>query len=146
MDAETDHGAEDECYWIEGPDGWWVDVGGLDPRAMTLLLLGREARWVTMTASRTADHAWRLIYRWEVSGRRLNIVTTVASGPVDSIADLLPAAAWTERELHERFAIEFVGRVETPCPMVRQADDSARFSHPEHMVASPFTPPSEREV
>jgi len=104
---------------MERPDGWWVDVEGLDPRAMARLMVGREARWVTMTGAPLADGAHRLIYRWEVSGRPLNIATTIADAPIDSIADLLPAAAPAEREMHHRFAIAFVGNAETAAPPAR---------------------------
>ena len=107
MDSSILRGPDGECRWIEAPDGWWVEVEGLEPRAMTAYLLARKARWVSMTFSPLADGASRLTYRWHVAGRPLNIVTAVSGRRVDSVADLLPAAAATERELHERFAIEF---------------------------------------
>jgi Ni,Fe-hydrogenase III component G len=107
MDSSILRGSDGECCWVETPDGWWVEVDGLDPRAMTMYLLARKARWVSMMFSPLADGASRLTYRWDVAGRSLNIVTTVAGRCVGSVADLLPAATATERELHERFAIEF---------------------------------------
>ena len=128
MDGEIVEGRTTDCYWVEGPDGWWVEVEGLDPRAMTQLMIGREARWKTMTVSPMADGTSRLTYRWDVSGRPLSIATTIADARADSIADLLPAAAWAEREMQQRYAIEFVRRDETPAPMSGQRVGSERFS------------------
>lgn len=125
MDTGTVQGSTRDCYWMERPDGWWVEVTGLSPREMTELLVGRKAHWLTMTASPCADGVCRLVYSWDVAGRTLNVATTIAEPRVDSVADLLPAAAPAEREIRERFAVEFACQIEAP-----SRHCGARTAHP----------------
>jgi hypothetical protein len=128
MDAETIlSGLATGSGWERRHDGRWAEVDGLDPRAMTRLLSKAEARWVTLTVI-PAGQGFRLIYHWDLDGELLNIATTIAGARIHTIADLLPAAEWVEREMHDYYALEFVGRKETPALMLRPDDEPGLFS------------------
>jgi hypothetical protein len=113
--------------WQRRRDGSWAEVEDLDPRAMTRLLSKAEARWVTLTVI-PAGAGFRLIYHWDLDGELLNIATTIAGARVQTIADLLPGAEWVEREMHDYYALEFLGREETPALMLRPGDEPGLFS------------------
>ena len=128
MDAEAIlTGLRADSGWQRRRDGCWAEVDHLDPRAMTRLLSKAEARWVTLTVM-PAGAGFRLIYHWDLDGVLLNIATTIAGARVESIADLLPAAEWVEREMHDYYALEFLGRDETPALMLRPGDEPGLFS------------------
>jgi NADH:ubiquinone oxidoreductase subunit C len=128
MDAETIlSGLTAGSGWERRRDGRWAEVDGLDPRAMTRLLSKAEARWVTLTVI-PAGEGFRLIYHWDLDGELLNIATTIAGPRFQTIADLLPAAEWVEREMHDYYALEFIGREGTPALMLRPDDEPGLFS------------------
>ncbi len=62
------------------------------------------------------------------------VLTTTAAGAIDSIIDLLPQAAWYEREIAEMFGVDFRGHDTAPlllaagsgAPMRRDAALDAR--------------------
>jgi len=108
-------------------DGDWLAVPGLDIRAMVELMSGAESRFVTMTA--IPEHGgFRLIYHWDVDDVLLNVSTHIEGVLVPSIADILPAADWVERELRDYYALEFAGRDETPALMLMDGDEPGLFS------------------
>lgn len=114
--------------WQTRADGWWVQAPDLDVRKMTRILTQMEARWITLTVRPASDAGFRLIYHWDLAGALLNIMTSVPGAATPSVADLLPAADWVERELHDYYAIEFLGRDETPALMLRPGDDPGLFT------------------
>ncbi|HTX70171.1 MAG TPA: NADH-quinone oxidoreductase subunit C [Thermoleophilia bacterium] len=113
-------------------DGDWAEIGDLDVRAMTRELTKAGARWVTMTVT-PAGNSFRLIYHWDMDGRLLNVATTLTGPGKESIADLLPAAEWVEREMHDYYALEFFGRDETPALMLRPGDEPGLFSRTQEL-------------
>ncbi|WP_199037305.1 NADH-quinone oxidoreductase subunit C [Glycomyces salinus] len=46
---------------------------------------------------------------WSIAERRGVLLKTHASGPLPSVTDLYPGAAWHERETHEMFGVGFTG-------------------------------------
>lgn len=110
-----------------GADGLWLTVPDLDPRLMAEVLREAGARLATMTAVED-DNGVRLIYHWDVAGALLNVATPALDGSTASIADIWPAADWAEREIHDYYAIEFMGRAETPPLMLRDGDEPGLFS------------------
>jgi len=85
-------------------------------------------RLITLTAVPDSTGAYRVIYHWDVDGVVVNISVLVAGGRIASIADILPAADWVEREIRDYYALEFGGRAETPTLMLREGDEPGLFS------------------
>lgn len=108
-------------------DGHWAEIDDLDVRALTRMLMDAAARWITMTVI-PADDDFRLLYHWDLGGTLLTVATTITGTRVASVTDLLPAADWVEREMHDYYALEFVGRDETPALMLRPGDEPGLFS------------------
>jgi NADH:ubiquinone oxidoreductase subunit C len=108
-------------------DGDWLLVPDLDVRAMVGLMAENESRFVTMTVIPEGDR-FRFVYHWDVEGGLLNVTTHVDGAVATSIADILPAADWVERETRDYYALEFAGRSETPALMLQENDEPGLFT------------------
>lgn len=109
-------------------DGYWAVWPDLDVRAMASLMRAREVRLSTMTGTPAADGSLRVIYHWDVGRYLLNLETTAKNRRIPTIADLLPAADWIEREVRDYYDIEFVGRDTTVPLMLREGDAPGLFN------------------
>lgn len=109
-------------------DGYWIIVPDLDVRAMATFMRDNEVRLVTATVRREPSGGYRFIYHWDLEGSLMNVVTVVTSGQIASIADILPAADWVEREIRDYFALEFEGREGMPPLMLRDGDEPGLFA------------------
>lgn len=110
------------------PDGYWATVPGLDVRAMAESMLESGIRLITLTAMADASGGYRIIYSWDADGVLINVGTVVTTGSIPTIADILPAADWVEREIRDYYGLEFEGRAETPTLMLREGDERGLFS------------------
>jgi NADH:ubiquinone oxidoreductase subunit C len=129
MDAETIlHELDESGAYERKSDGYWAAWPGLEVRAMAELMRAQGARLVTLTALPDSAGGFHVIYHWDVDSTLVNISTTAASGSIPTIADILPAADWAEREIRDYYAIEFEGRGETPTLMLREGDEPGLFS------------------
>jgi NADH:ubiquinone oxidoreductase subunit C len=81
-----------------------------------------EARFVAITAMERPDKEVRLDYQWDFKGQLLTFTTATVAQHIATIADICPASDWVERETHEYFAVEFIGR-ETTKPLMTRAGD-----------------------
>jgi Ni,Fe-hydrogenase III component G len=110
--------------------GYWARWPGLDVRAMATAMRALEARLATITAAPEAEGApgYRLIYHWDGGDCLVNLATTIASGTVPSIADIIPCADWAEREIRDYYGLEFAGRTDTPPLMLRAGDPVGVFA------------------
>jgi Ni,Fe-hydrogenase III component G len=108
-------------------DGLWLTIPDADVRAMAQLMIENESRLVTMTAIPQGD-GLRFIYHWDVDGALLNVSVPIVNNLAMSIADILPAADWIEREARDYYAVQFEGRAETPPLMLRDDDEPGLFS------------------
>ena len=118
---------ENGAYELRG-GGYWAVWSGLDVHAMAAMMLAHEVRLVTITATADGSGGLRLIYHWDLGAVLLNMETTVTSGHVRTISDLLPAADWAEREIRDYYSTSFDGRVTTPPLMLREGDVPGLFS------------------
>lgn len=109
-------------------DGYWATVPDLDVRAMAESMLASGVRLVTLTAMPETSGGYRIMYHWDADGALLHVVTTVMTGSIPTIADILPAADWVEREIRDYYALEFEGRAETPTLMLQETDEPGLFS------------------
>ena len=56
------------------------------------------------------------------------------------VADLLPPADWVEREVRDYYALEFLGRDDTPALMLREGDERDCSAAPRRSAATPTRP------
>jgi hypothetical protein len=107
--------------WKNG--SWWLTpTDALDVRATTQHMVQLGARFLCITATERPDKEIRLDYQWDLGGALLSFVTATVSQKIATITDISPAADWVERETHEYFAVEFIGRKNTLPLMTRPGD------------------------
>lgn len=101
--------------WREQGGVCWLDAESLEIRKLARLMNSVHARFVTITGYELpGNEGLRLEYHWDLDGRLLGFPFHLAGNSIDSIYDICEAAGWIEREIHEGFAIDFVGRVYEP--------------------------------
>lgn len=116
-------GLGEDWRWENG--SWWLTPEQpMDVRATAATLLRLEARFIAITAMERPDKEIRLDYQWDLNGKLLSFVTATSAHQIATIADLVPAADWVERETYEYFDVEFTGRESTP-PLMMRAGDAA---------------------
>lgn len=108
--------------------GYWSARPDLDVRAMAEVMRRNAIRLVTITATPHDGDALRVIYHWDADGTLLNLSTTVHSGHLPTISDIVPAADWVEREIRDYYGPEFDGRAATPPLMLREGDPPGLFA------------------
>lgn len=102
---------------------WWGAIASEDVRKAASQMLAKNARFITITAIELASHEVRMDYHWDLNGQIVTMSAVAAGKTIESITDLCPAADWAEREIHEYFAVEFPGRVDTKPLMLRMGDE-----------------------
>ncbi len=108
--------------WEQKGSSNWLAPAALDVRKLAKLMKDRNARFITITATELPEHGGILLdYHWDLDGQLLSFELRVENGEVESIYDLCEAADWIERETHEYFAINFIGRDYEPL-MLRAGD------------------------
>ncbi|MHB9863589.1 NADH-quinone oxidoreductase subunit C [Streptomyces sp. YIM S03343] len=112
--------------------GYWATWPDLDVRAMARIMREHVVRLVTITATPGDGDALRIIYTWDADGELVNLSTTVTSGHVPSISDIVPGADWAEREIRDYYGPEFDGRDTTPPLMLREGDPPGLFVRTRH--------------
>jgi NADH:ubiquinone oxidoreductase subunit C len=108
--------------WELKNGSWWKTLNGIDVRATAAQMVALDARFVAITAAERTDREIRLDYQWDVNGQLFTFIYATRVGRVRTITDLCPAADWIERETHEYFAVEFIGRANTKPLMTRAGD------------------------
>ena len=108
--------------WVESLGTLWLKPGAVHVRDAAWAMSAAGARFITITAYELpGDTGFRLEYHWDLDGRLLGIPFQIAGKTTESIVDIIEAADWIEREVHEGFAIDFTGRVYEPL-MLREGD------------------------
>ena len=101
--------------WTDRGGVQWFATGNLNLRDVARLMNECCARFVTITATQlTGDQGLCLDYLWDLDGKLLAFPFYPPGKSVDSIYDLCEAADWIEREIHEGFAADFIGRTYEP--------------------------------
>lgn len=108
--------------WEQENGSWWITPEGNDIRAITNLMIARGARFVTITAVENTSEEFNLDYHWDLNGQLLTFLMGTKGRRIESIYDLVPAADWAEREIHDYFAIAFSGRDSMQPLMLRVGD------------------------
>lgn len=105
--------------WEQRNGAWWASPTVMNLRAAVQRLLACGARFITMTASEQPGCAFRVDYHWDFDSNLVTLTFSLPDRILESITDICPAADWVEREMHEYFAVEFPGRVDTAPLMIR---------------------------
>lgn len=108
--------ADFDCAWEQGGGSFWTAPQNQSPREISQRMLAVSARFITITASQPVEEAGvvRLDYHWDLRGTVVTFTFFTRDKAIDSIYDLCEAVNWIEREVHEYFAIDFIGRVCEP--------------------------------
>jgi len=108
--------------WVEEGGVHWLAPGSVTVRELATLMNDLHARFITITAYQLpADRGFRLEYHWDLDGQLLGFPYQFQEKNFDSIYDLCEAVDWIEREIHEGFGIDFLGREYEPL-LLRQGD------------------------
>ena len=108
--------------WKEEGGVFWLEYSDLNVREVAGAMNALGARFVTITAYQLPkDEGFRLEYHWDLCGRLLGFVFQPDGNSIESVYDLCEAVDWIEREVHEGFAIEFLGRGYEPL-LLRSGD------------------------
>ena len=108
--------------WIEKGGVHWLTASALNVRDLAKTMNALQARFVTITAYQLpGTEGMRLEYHWDLDGQLLGFTFLLASNSIESIYDLCEAVDWIEREIHEGFAVDFLGREYEPL-LLRQGD------------------------
>lgn len=99
-------------------DGYWFDIPHLDVIEMAQMMLKNRVRLCTMTAIEREDGETDIIYHYIGGKSAFNIRVTSQGQTLTSLANLLPGAAWIEREIHDLYAVNFDGHPDLR-PLVR---------------------------
>ncbi len=108
--------------WVENGGVFWLNYPNLNVREVARAMNALQARFVTITAYQLPkDEGLRLEYHWDLDGLLLGFSFQLAGNSIESIYDLSEAVDWIEREVHEGFAVDFIGREYEPL-LLRQGD------------------------
>jgi hypothetical protein len=108
--------------WVETGGVHWLSIGAMNVRELTKVMNGLHARFITITAYQLpGESGFRLEYHWDLDGQLLGFPFLLSGNSIDSIFDLCEAVDWIEREIHEEYSLEFVGREYEPL-LLRQGD------------------------
>jgi NADH:ubiquinone oxidoreductase subunit C len=94
---------------IHASDGLWMDAPNLEVVQMAASLLELGARLSTMTGTALEDGETELIYHFVIGSTALNIKVRTQKNAIPSITPITEAANWIEREIHDLYAVEFIG-------------------------------------
>ena len=101
--------------WVEQGGAHWLAPGKKSVREITQVMNEVHARFITITAFQLpAGEGFRMDYNWDLDGQLLGLSFQLAANSIESIFDICEAADWIEREVHEGFGTEFVGREYEP--------------------------------
>lgn len=90
-------------------DGLWLDAPELNVIEMASLLSNLGMRLSTMTGIALEEDETQLIYHFVAGAAVLNVKVRTNRNTIPSITSIMPAADWIEREIHDLYAVEFLG-------------------------------------
>ena len=90
-------------------DGLWVSAPALDVEAMAREMRALGCRLVTMTGLARDHGETAIIYHYVRGHETINFKTATRDGAIPSLALITHPASWIEREIHDFFAVDFIG-------------------------------------
>ena len=113
--------------WVEKGGVHWLEPGTVSVRTLVQAMNAIQARFITITAYQLPGaEGFRLEYHWDLNGQLLGFPFLLAGNTIESIYDICEAADWIEREVHEGFAVDFIGREYEPLQL--RAGDKPGFN------------------
>jgi hypothetical protein len=101
--------------WVETGGVHWLSPGSSSVRELAKAMNECKARFITITAYQLPkEEGLRLEYHWDLDGQLLGFPFLLAGNSIESIYDLCEAVDWIEREIHEGFNVDFLGREYEP--------------------------------
>ena len=91
------------------PDGLWMESPELNVLALAELMKTLEARLTTISAISLENGETEIIYHFAMGGQAINVKTLTKENAIPSIAVIIKAANWIERENHDLFGVNFTG-------------------------------------
>lgn len=108
--------------WEKKGDVLWLTPGPLSVRDLAKTMNSVQARFITITTTELpGEEGFRMEYHWDLDGQLLGFPFIVTAKSIESIYDICEAVDWIEREIHEGYAIDFLGREYDPL-LLRQGD------------------------
>ena len=96
-----------------------------------------------MTGLALPDNEAALIYHFVSAGRTVHFKTRTRGGTLPSIAPIVRAASWIEREIHDFFGVRFEGHPNL-APLLRPAKlREGFFRDAAEVPVQPARPPTE---
>jgi NADH-quinone oxidoreductase subunit C len=124
----------------ERGDGVWISAPQLDVEAMARDMQTLGCRLVTMTGLARDDGETAIIYHYVRHHEAINIKTVTRNGAMQSLAPMLRPASWIEREIHDFFAVDFIGHPNL-VPLLRPAAlQEGFFRDPDPALTAPQKP------
>ena len=87
----------------------WISAPQLDVEAMAREMKALGFRLITMTARALEDGETTIIYHYAQRHQYVSFTTSTRGGAIPSVTPTLRMASWIEREIHDFFAVEFIG-------------------------------------
>ena len=91
------------------PDGLWMESPELNVLALAELMKTLEARLTTISAISLENGETEIIYHFAMGGQAINVKTLTKENAIPSIAVIIKAANWIERENHDLYGVNFTG-------------------------------------
>jgi len=110
--------------WVEKRGVHWLETSAntVSIRELAQVMGDFHARLVTITAYQLPGEEGTLLeYYWDLGGKLMGFPFKLAANSIDSIYDICEAADWIEREIHEEYVVNFVGREYEPL-LLREGD------------------------
>ena len=101
------------------PSGVRLDVDGLDADALVGAVGRLDLRLGAITGTPSlGSNETEIVYHFVGPDGFVDVATATRNGAIASLAPFLRPASWAEREIHDLFAVDFVGHPD-PSPLMR---------------------------
>jgi len=94
---------------VERGGSLWISAPQLDVEAMAREMKALGYRLITMTGRAREDCETTIIYHYAQLDQYVSFTTSTRGGAIQSITPTLRMASWIEREIHDFFAVQFIG-------------------------------------
>ncbi len=94
---------------VEHGGSLWISAPQLDVETMAREMKALGYRLITMTGRAREDGETTIIYHYAQRDQYVSFTTFTRAGGIASITPTLRMASWFEREIHDFFAVQFIG-------------------------------------